>query len=92
MAEEQLPTQAELDREERMIRIENEDKRQDAQRRMSWYALAGMLLYPFAVVLASFIGLDKASTILGDMASTYFVSVAAIVAAFYGTQAYTNKK
>ena len=59
---------------------------------MSWYALAGMLLYPFAVVLASFIGLDKASTILGDMASTYFVSVAAIVAAFYGTQAYTNKK
>ena len=31
MAEEQLPTQAELDREERMIRIENEDKRQDAQ-------------------------------------------------------------
>ena len=91
MAEERIPTKEELDREERMLRIENEDKKQDAQRYMAWFALAGMLLYPFAVVLASFIGLDKASEILGDMAATYFVSVAAIVAAFYGTQAYISK-
>jgi hypothetical protein len=33
------------------------------------------------------LGLDQASKILGDMASVYFVSVAAIVAAFFGTQA-----
>jgi hypothetical protein len=58
---------------------------------MAWFALAGMLLYPFAVVLANWIGLENAPNILGDMAPTYFVSVAAIVAAFYGTQAYTSK-
>jgi len=51
-----------------------------------------MLLYPFAVVLANWIGLDQASKILGDMAATYFVSVAAIVAAFFGTQAYNKNK
>ena len=38
------------------------------------------------------LGLDQASKILGDMASVYFVSVAAIVAAFFGTQAMNVKK
>jgi hypothetical protein len=51
-----------------------------------------MLLYPFAVVLAVSIGLTEASKILGSMASVYFVSVAAIVAAFFGAQAMTKKK
>ena len=82
----------ELEKHERMLRIENEDKKEDAQRNMAWFALAGMLLYPFAVVLANWIGLDKASDILGDMAATYFVSVAAIIAAFYGKEAYTKGK
>tara|TARA_B100000780_G_C21126343_1_gene457141 strand:+ start:2489 stop:2830 length:342 start_codon:yes stop_codon:yes gene_type:complete len=77
--------------EERQIRLENEDKREDAQRNMAWFALGGMLLYPFAVVLAVALSLDGAAKILGDMAATYFVSVAAIVAAFYGTQAYSKK-
>ena len=35
--------------------------------------------------------LDQAAKILGDMAATYFVSVAAIVAAFYAGQAFTKK-
>ena len=70
--------------------IENQDKREDAQRNMAWFALTGMLLYPACVVLADYVGLDSASMILGDMAATYFVSVAAIVAAFYGSQAYSK--
>jgi hypothetical protein len=80
-------TDAELDMQERMIMLENEDKKQDAQRNMAWFALFGMLLYPFAVVIASLVGLDNAGKILGDIAPTYFVSVAAIVAAFYAKEA-----
>jgi len=76
--------------------LEDQDAMRDAQRKMAWFALGGMLLYPFAVVLAVFLALDQAGNILGDMAATYFVSVAAIVAAFFGGQAYTqsssNKK
>lgn len=72
--------------------LEDADAMRDAQRSMTWFALFGLLLYPFAVVLADWIGLDGASKILGDMAATYFVSVAAIVAAFFGGQAYTQKK
>tara|TARA_B110000908_G_scaffold160294_1_gene203357 strand:+ start:150 stop:509 length:360 start_codon:yes stop_codon:yes gene_type:complete len=85
-----IVTDEELSRHERMLRIENDDKKEDAQRNMAWFALTGMLLYPFAVMLAVLIGLDSAATILGGMASVYFVSVAAIVAAFYGKEAYTK--
>jgi hypothetical protein len=72
--------------------LEDADAMRDAQRKMAWFALGGMLLYPFAVVLAVLIGLTEASKILGSMASVYFVSVAAIVAAFFGTQAMNTKK
>ena len=47
-----IVTDEELDMEAKMMRLENEDKKQDAQRNMAWFALGGMLLYPFAVVLA----------------------------------------
>ena len=72
--------------------LEDADAMRDAQRNMTWFALFGLLLYPFAVALADWIGLDGASKILGDMAATYFVSVAAIVAAFFGGQAYSATK
>lgn len=72
--------------------LEDQDAMRDAQRNMTWFALGGLLLYPFAVVLADGVGLDNASKILGDMAATYFVSVAAIVAAFFGGQAYSARK
>jgi|TARA_R110000744_G_scaffold161026_2_gene277463 hypothetical protein len=72
--------------------LEDADAMRDAQRNMAWFALAGMLLYPFAVVLASLVGLDEAQKTLGSMAPTYFVSVAAIVAAFYAKEAIGGKK
>jgi len=72
--------------------LEDADARRDAMRNMAWFALFGMLLYPFAVVLAHLIGLENAGNILGDMAATYFVSVAAIVMAFIGGNAYTDSQ
>lgn len=72
--------------------LEDADARRDAMRQMAWFSLFGMLLYPFAVVVANWIGLDNASKILGDMAATYFVSVAAIVMGFFGANAYSDKK
>ena len=81
-----------MELEQQRIMFENEDKKQDAQRNMAWFALFGMLLYPFAVVLAIFLGLNQAGEILGSMAATYFVSVAAIVAAFYGKEALAQSR
>ena len=67
--------------------LEDADAMRDAQRKMAWFSLAGMLLYPAIVLIANMIGMDQAAKILGDMAAVYFVSVAAIVAAFFGAQA-----
>jgi len=72
--------------------LEDADAMRDAQRNMTWFALGGLLLYPFAVVIASVAGLDQAQATLGDMAPTYFVAVAGIVAAFFGSQAISSKK
>ena len=71
--------------------LEDQDAMRDAQRNMTWFALFGLLLYPFAVVGASFVGLSEAAKVLGSMAPTYFVAVAGIVAAFFGTQAMKKK-
>jgi hypothetical protein len=83
--------EAAMDLEFKRKRLEDADAMRDAQRNMAWFALFGMLLYPFAVVAAGFVGLDQAATVLGSMAPTYFVSVAAIVAAFYAKEAMVNK-
>ena len=72
--------------------LEDADAMRDAQRKMTWFALAGLLLYPIAIVISVVAGLETASGILGDMAPTYFVAVAGIVAAFFGSQAYSGKK
>lgn len=71
--------------------LEDQDAMRDAQRKMAWFALVGMLLYPFAVVLDSLAGLNEAQATLGNMAPTYFVAVAGIVAAFFGAQAFSKK-
>lgn len=73
------------------LEIEDQNAMRDSQRKMAWFSLFGMLLYPVIIVLASWLELESASQTLGDIAPTYFVSVAAIVAAFYGKQAYTER-
>ena len=72
--------------------LEDQDAMRDAQRSMTWFALAGMLLYPATVMATEIFELHQAATILGDMAAVYFVSVAGIVAAFFGAQAWSGKK
>ena len=82
----------ELAKAEQMRRFENEDFKEDAQRKLAWFALFGMILYPAGIFMTSLFGLDKAAVIIGEIASVYFVSVAAIVASFYGAQAISKGK
>jgi FtsH-binding integral membrane protein len=71
--------------------MEDQDAQRDAMRKMTWFALFGMLLYPFAIVITSFLGLDEAAGIVGDIAPTYFIAISALVAAFFGADAIKNK-
>jgi len=87
--------QSEWDRmalEDRRLKMLDDDAQRDSIRSMSWFALFGMLLYPFAVIGAEIFGLTEAAKILGSMASIYFVSVAGIVSVFFGATALAKGK
>ena len=72
--------------------LEDADARRDAMRYMTWFALFGMLFYPGAILITSMLGYEKAANIIGDIAPTYFVAISALVAAYFGANAYTDKK
>jgi len=71
--------------------MEDADAQRDAMRKMTWFALAGMLLYPATILVTSLMGADKAAAIIGDIAPTYFVAISALVAAFFGADAIKGK-
>ena len=77
---------AEFEHKRKML--ENEDRKEDQIRAMAWFALWGMLLYPLMILATSLFGLGDAATIIGDIAPTYFVAIAGLVAAFFGATAY----
>ena len=80
-----------IDPDERAIMLEDRkrimidaDAKRDAQRRMAWFSLTGMLLFPFGVVFTEWMELPRASEMLSSMSNIYYVSIAAIAAAYYG--------
>jgi len=70
----------------------NEDAKEDQIRKMAWFALAGMLLYPSGILITAMLGYEKAASLIADIAPTYFVAIAGLVAAFFGASAYTKAK
>ena len=80
-----------IDPDEREIMLEDRrrimidaDAKRDEQRRMAWFSLAGMLVFPFGVIFTEWMELPQASIMLASMSNIYYVSIAAIVAAYYG--------
>ena len=72
--------------------MEDEDAKRDQQRKMVWFALFGMLLYPLFVFGTEALGYTNASGVIGDMAPTYFMAVSVVVGAFFGADAYVKGK
>ena len=80
-----------IDPDEKAIMLEDrrrimidQDAKRDAQRRMAWFSLTGMLVFPFGVIFTEWMQLPQASLMLASMSNIYYVSIAAIVGAYYG--------
>ena len=73
--------------DDRRRQIIDADAKRDAQRQMTWAALSGMLVYPLVIVAASLLGLDKAASLLTDIASVYVVAASGVTAAYFGFSA-----
>ena len=72
--------------------LDDQDAMRDAQRKMAWFALFGMLLYPGMILFTSILGFESTAKIIGDIAPTYFVAISALVAAYFGANAYSDSK
>lgn len=71
--------------------LEDKDAQRDAIRKMAWFALFGLLVYPIGIAITSAFGMDNASQLIADIAPTYFASIAVLVSAFFGADAFKGK-
>ncbi|MFZ9078444.1 MAG: hypothetical protein ACO23H_07920 [Alphaproteobacteria bacterium] len=78
--------------EDRRRKMLDADHKRDAQLKMTWFALSGMLGYPFLIILASYLGLVQASELLADIAAVYVVAVSGVTAAYFGFSAMGDRK
>jgi len=85
-------TEREMYLEFKRKELEDKDAQRDAIRKMAWFSLIGLLVYPIGITLTSLLGMDKAATLIADIAPTYFASIAVLVSAFFGADAIANKK
>ena len=81
------PDEREIMLEDRRRKMEDADAKRDAQRRMTWFALSGMLAYPFAILMASLLGYSDAAELIADIATVYVVAASGVVAAYFGFNA-----
>jgi hypothetical protein len=80
-----------IELEDRRRRMEDEDAQRDAIRKMAWFSLVGLLVYPIGIFLADAFSMGKAAELIADIAPTYFASIAVLVSAFFGTTAISKK-
>ena len=71
--------------------MEDADAQRDAIRKMAWFSLAGLLVYPVGIAITSLLGLNTAAGLIADIAPTYFASIAVLVSAFFGADALKKK-
>lgn len=67
--------------------LEDKDAQRDAIRKMAWFSLVGLLVYPIGIAITSAFGMDQAANLIADIAPTYFASIAVLVSAFFGADA-----
>jgi ABC-type transport system involved in cytochrome c biogenesis permease component len=72
--------------------LDDQDKQRDAIRKMAWFSLFGLLVYPLGIGFTAGFGLDTAAGLIADIAPTYFASIAVLVSAFFAADTFKGKK
>ncbi len=85
-----IVTDDELDRHERWVRLENEDKLMDTQRMMAWIAMVAVLV-GVVVLLTPIVALDRLSAASGFL-NTFIVAQLGVVVGFMGATAISKTK
>ena len=83
-------TDEELDRHERWIRLENEDKMMDTQRTMAWLAM-GTTIVTVILLLTPIINISRMESASGFL-NTFLVAQMGVVLGFMGASALSKTK
>ena len=83
-------TDEELDRHERWVRLENEDKLADTQRIMAWVAMTAAVV-AVIVLLTPVVAIDRVATASGFL-NTFIVAQLGVVVGFMGATALSKTK
>ena len=77
-------TLEEIEIESRRRQMIDADRKRDAERNMSYAALTGMLAFPLLIIMSSYMGLDKAASLLSDIAGISYIAVSAVLGSYFG--------
>ena len=83
-------TNSEINRHEKLLRIENWDKQQDQQRHMAWVAMGSMVVLT-VIMLLPIIATERVEAVNGLM-TMFYTAQAAVVAAVMGASAYVRTR
>jgi Trk-type K+ transport system membrane component len=84
-----IVTDDEMAQAERMIEIENKDKKEDQLRQMAWVAMGSMVIFTVALFLPM-LSVERLSA-LDNLLSMFYIAQAGVVATFFGSSAYMSK-
>ena len=84
-----IVTDDEMAQAERMIEIENKDKKEDQLRQMAWVAMLSMVVFTVALFLPM-LSVERLSA-LDNLLSMFYIAQAGVVATFFGSSAYMSR-
>ena len=85
-----IVTDAELMMKERLVRLENQDKKEDQQRYMVWFSALSVTAF-IVVLILPVVPLERVDH-LSSIASTWVISNMGIIGAFIASNAFKKKE
>ena len=70
--------------------LEAKEEKADAQRRMSWVALLGMVGFT-GLLFSPIVPVERVNA-LGDLLGLYYIGQASVIGFYFGAQAYMSRK
>ena len=74
---------------EKMVELENRDKKQDQFRQMAWVSMISILAFTF-LIFTPLIPEERVAA-LSDVITTFYIAQAGVIASFFGSSAYMSK-
>ena len=84
-----IVTDEEMAQAERIIQIENADKKEDQLRLMAWVAMLSMVVFTIVLFLP-IIDTDRVAA-LDNLLQMFYIAQAGVVATFFGSTAYMSR-